>query len=150
MCIRDRSSIESKEEEADESMENQNIEENPGSSEDSEKAGLKLKASMENISKSFGFFTLSKAATYNSWKEVGEGLEEGLRPKQNAEGYYEIFNGAQLAWFACQVNAGQNSLNAKLMDNIDLYGYGVTTPETPDINDALLWKMCIRDSCRRK
>ena len=133
------SSLESKEEETDESMEKQNIEENPGSSEDSENTGLKLKASMENISKSFGLFTLSKATTYNSWKEVGDGLEEGLRPKQNAEGYYEIFNGAQLAWFACQVNAGQNTLNAKLMDNIDLYGYGVTTPVTPDINDALLW-----------
>ena len=37
------------------------------------------------------------------------------------------------------MNAGQNTLNAKLMDDIDLYGYGVTTPVTPDINDALLW-----------
>ncbi|MBQ4641673.1 MAG: hypothetical protein IJB47_03570, partial [Oscillospiraceae bacterium] len=39
---------------------------------------------------------------------------------QNADGYYEIYNASQLYWFAEQVNGGQKSINAVLMNDIDL------------------------------
>ena len=39
---------------------------------------------------------------------------------QNAEGYYEIYNASQLYWFAEQVNGGAKSINAVLMNDIDL------------------------------
>ncbi|MBQ6999757.1 MAG: leucine-rich repeat protein [Oscillospiraceae bacterium] len=39
---------------------------------------------------------------------------------QNADGYYEIYNASQLYWFAEQVNGGEKSINAVLMNDIDL------------------------------
>ncbi|MBQ8237468.1 MAG: hypothetical protein IJZ39_04915 [Oscillospiraceae bacterium] len=42
------------------------------------------------------------------------------RASQNADGYYEIYNASQLYWFAEQVNGGEKSINAVLMNDIDL------------------------------
>lgn len=49
----------------------------------------------------------------------GETLEE---PTQNDQGVYEIYNAAQLAWFADQVNnhQGMQNINGRLYDNISL------------------------------
>ena len=89
---------------------------------DSEHTGFKLKASVGNISRSFALTALLADSSYSSWEDVGKSLDASSQPKQNGDGYYEITNGAQLAWFAYQVNSGQPSLNAKLMKNIDLFG----------------------------
>ncbi len=42
--------------------------------------------------------------------------------QMNGEGYCEIENAGQLYWFANQVNDGDDTLNAKLMNDIDLNG----------------------------
>ncbi len=49
----------------------------------------------------------------------GTTLEE---PRKNEQGVYEIYNGAQLAWFADQVNhhQGMQDINGRLYDNISL------------------------------
>ena len=46
------------------------------------------------------------------------------KPAVAADGYYEIANGAQLQWFANEVNASKDNaaLNARLTDDIDLSG----------------------------
>lgn len=41
-------------------------------------------------------------------------------PRQDSEGTYLIENGYQMKWFADQINGGQYSLNAKLVQDIDL------------------------------
>ncbi|WP_124099066.1 LPXTG cell wall anchor domain-containing protein [Ruminococcus sp. Marseille-P6503] len=43
---------------------------------------------------------------------------EGTEPELSADGYYEIYTADQLYWFAEQVNGGNASINARLMDNI--------------------------------
>lgn len=42
------------------------------------------------------------------------------------DGYYQIGNADQFVWFANLVNQGNNTANAKLLDDIDLSGYDFT------------------------
>ena len=56
------------------------------------------------------------------------------KPAVAADGYYEIANGAQLQWFANEVNASKDNaaLNARLTDDIDLSGIcSSANPWTP-------------------
>lgn len=56
------------------------------------------------------------------------------KPAVAADGYYEITNGAQLQWFANEVNASKDNaaLNARLTDDIDLSGIcSSANPWTP-------------------
>jgi len=56
-------------------------------------------------------------------KKLAEGAWDGVtttEPQTDEAGTYQISNGAELAWFAEQVNNGQSTLNAVLTADIDL------------------------------
>ena len=57
-------------------------------------------------------------------EKIPDGAWDGktyTEPKLNGE-WYEIYTGAELAWFAQHVNEGNAAVNAKLMNDIDLSG----------------------------
>ena len=47
-------------------------------------------------------------------------------PETDEDGTYLIHNGAQLAWFADQVNSGNGAINARLEDYIYLNKYNTS------------------------
>lgn len=59
------------------------------------------------------------------------------KPAVAEDGYYEISTGAQLKWFADEVNAGNAEMNARLTGDVDLSGIcGADAPWTPIGNKA--------------
>lgn len=44
------------------------------------------------------------------------------KPAVAEDGYYEISTGAQLKWFADEVNTGNAEMNARLTGDVDLSG----------------------------
>ena len=59
------------------------------------------------------------------------------KPAVAEDGYYEISTGAQLKWFADEVNTGNAEMNARLTGNVDLSGIcGADAPWTPIGNKA--------------
>jgi len=95
--------------------------------------GLRLKASVGGVTRSFSLTALKEGSGYASWADVGAefskstGTMSGMTvPEKNADGYYEIYSAGQLAWFAYQVNqnteTSMQSANVKLMADIDLDG----------------------------
>ncbi len=59
---------------------------------------------------------------HNMLNDVCTVCGEYKAPQLNEEGYYEIYNVAQLFWFAKLVNTGNNMADCILMDNISLAG----------------------------
>ncbi len=54
------------------------------------------------------------------------------RPTQAEDGYFEISNGAELKWFADEVNDGNPNLNARLVADVDVSDYcSESEPWTP-------------------
>ncbi|EHI60717.1 hypothetical protein [Hungatella hathewayi] len=110
-----------------------------------------LKGTVGASAKSFSVPGLKSVASYavtGTWQNIAEKVESGelpdMKPVQNAtDGYYEIYTPEALAWFAYKVNSGDRKINARLMDDIDLFGgnhTGNTYVEARDnIDDALPW-----------
>ena len=63
--------------------------------------------------------TTLEAKMIQNWSGIASTTD--LTP--NSDGYYEITNGEQLAWFAAQVNAGNAAYKAKLMNDIYLNNF---------------------------
>ena len=103
-------------------------------------SSLQLKASVGNVSRNFSITAAAEAAaatSYADWEKVGEAVENGAisgiaPPVLNGDGYYEIGNAEQLAWFMYKVNSGEVTLNALVTADIDMIGseYG-GSPDTP-------------------
>lgn len=60
-----------------------------------------------------------------SVREAWDGVSREI-PKTDEQGVYLIENGAQLAWFADEVNSGKGELNARLMNYIYLNDYNTS------------------------
>lgn len=89
--------------------------------------GMKLKASINGITKNYALAVAAPKSTgYTTWDEVGQAMAGSGIPGYEVpilvDGYYEIWNGTQLAWFAAKVNQGNTAWNARLMSDIDLFG----------------------------
>lgn len=50
-------------------------------------------------------------------------VTDSNKPKQAEDGYYEISTGAELKWFADEVNGSSSELNARLMADVDVSEY---------------------------
>ena len=110
-----------------------------------------LKGTVGASSKEFsvpGLKSVTAYAVTGTWQNIAEKVESGelpnMKPGQNADdGYYEIDTPEALAWFAYKVNSGDKKINARLIENIDLFGgthTGNTYVEARDnIDDALPW-----------
>ncbi len=69
--------------------------------------------------------------------KAAEGAWDGTtatEPKTDANGVYQISNGAELAWFAQSVNSGNGGISAVLTKDIDLAGYNWTPIGTNKAN----------------
>ncbi|EHI60427.1 hypothetical protein HMPREF9473_01596, partial [, partial [Hungatella hathewayi WAL-18680] len=124
------------------------VEDPQSSSEAGETDGIKLKATVGNISRNFSLMA-SRAAdpadtTWEQiaikWSEAGNTLQGGDGTKASP---YLIGSAEELALFAYRVNQGENSLCAKLTANIDLFGTthtDITYDAAADnLDDALRW-----------
>ena len=70
-----------------------------------------------------------KLVTNITLKKAAEGAWDGTtktEPKTDDNGVYQISTGAELAWFAQQVNSGKTTISAVLTRDIDLAGYNWT------------------------
>jgi len=114
-------------------------------------AAGRLKVSIGTAARSFSL-TVAAAETvnYTSWAAIGEAVDTDgndlayLRPAQDDDGYYLLGTPEAMAWFAYKVNQGNYGYNAKLTDNIDLFGVGYGGRTAADatidnIDNALLW-----------
>ncbi|MFR2848747.1 MAG: hypothetical protein ACLTC4_17250 [Hungatella hathewayi] len=114
-------------------------------------AAGRLKVSIGTAARSFSL-TVAAAETvnYTSWAAIGEAVDTDgndlayLRPTQDGDGYYLLGTPEAMAWFAYKVNQGNYGYNAKLTDNIDLFGVGYGGRTAADatidnIDNALLW-----------
>ena len=70
---------------------------------------------------------LVKAAELTKAAEGAWDGKTATEPAKDANGVYQISNGAELAWFAQQVNSGKGSIAAVLTNDIDLAAYEWTT-----------------------
>ena len=112
-----------------------------------------LRASINGVGRSFSVSVAAAAADtdiYANWAAVGAAVEIGgkldsYQPTQNpSDNFYEIETPEALAWFAYQVNTkGNATINARLMNDIDLYGAHRSgnsyDAASPDYDKALLW-----------
>lgn len=108
--------------------------------------GSKLTGTVRGAAKRFSFLTVSPRSTITDWAGVGESVENGTNikgispPTQGSDGYYEIANEEQLAWFAYKINHGADqTLCARLTGEINLFGTSYTNIEEGNINQALQW-----------
>ncbi len=72
--------------------------------------------------------------------KAAEGAWDGTtvtEPAADANGVYQISNGAELAWFAQTVNGGKGSISAVLTKDIDLAGYNWTPIGTNSSNSKI-------------
>ena len=117
---------------ADFKAEVSNKEQSESNTEQSITGNSQLKASVGAVTRNFSIAAMEAAqaaSAYADWEAVGLAAINGtlpgfVEPVKDTDEYYLIENAEQLAWFAAKVNQGEDSLNARVMADIDMIGAG--------------------------